>query len=113
MSIYDLTGNYGTEWRTGILVDHTSEAALAGADCILRVTYTDRAYLSPKAGGMAVPVVCGDLIEVMDSEGMRMDGRCGLRVLASAGACEGHAAEREAWVAMSEIDRRAWESARD
>jgi hypothetical protein len=110
-SIDDFSGTYGVEWNTAILVDVLDRAVAAGL--VLRtMPASGRQYLTGPQGGRALPVVCGDIIEVWTEDG-RMDGRCGLPVLAGLGACEGHAQEREAWLAMSERERDGWERLRD
>jgi hypothetical protein len=108
-TIDDFSGCYGQDWATGILVDVLDRALAAGL-VARTMPASGRVYLTGARGGRCLPVVCGDIIEIWTEDG-RMDGRCGLPIVADRGACAAHADERDAWLGMSEIDRRAWEAA--
>lgn len=53
--------------------------------------------------GRAFPVTCGDIVERWNEDGSYTD-RCG-SVADAAGACAGHAAARDAYLAMTEAER--------
>ena len=100
-------GTYGPDFdRQGVATDHVHDALDAGY--VVRVAATGRTYLAPATGGTAVPVVCGELIQVFTEDGP-MSGRCGLPVLNDDCACPGHAAQIAAWRSQSSYDEALWE----
>jgi hypothetical protein len=59
--------------------------------------------------GRVVHVLCSDVIEVSTEDGPAT-GRCGYWIdRDGAWGCPGHEAETNGWLAMSEIERLAWE----
>lgn len=116
----DFVGQYGTDTerddegyshlvgRRSVLIDHTDLFVAAGGT--IRVgKHATWAFL-PKGAG--IPVVCGDLVPVHTEDGMS-DARCGLNVVGNRGACEGHADERDYYMAQSEAERAFDERQRD
>lgn len=110
-TVYDFTGMYGQDWTQGVLVDHLDRATAAGM-VVRTMPASRRQYVTGPRGGVAFPVVCGDLVEVWTEDG-RMDGRCGLPVLAGAPACEAHAEQIAYWAAQTEAEAMAWEREND
>jgi len=76
-----LTRTYGTATAPGILLDHLDLALEAGA--VLHIT--SRWGWLTTGKGQARRVVCGDLVEWADEDGLR-DGRCGQPVIVHDGA---------------------------
>ena len=85
----DLTGTYGPDWRTGILVDH--ERLFHGRTGNLP---SGKRILVDTDGGV-YPVLCSEVVWINTEDG-RIDGRCGDFVYGTDGACPGH------WEAISE-----------
>ena len=104
-----LARGWGQDWRIGLLVDHLAEAEASGVT-IRRTAGGGLWAYAP--GRSAVRVVCGDLVWIWTEDG-RMDGRCGQPALADLGACEAHAADREAYLAQTEAEMMAWEREND
>lgn len=94
MSIDNFTGSYGPDWKTGVVVDHLGSAVEAGM--LVHTSPSGAVYVTGPKGGVAVPVVCGEII-MIDTEDGRIDGRCGLPVKADEGACPGHWAQIQAY----------------
>jgi hypothetical protein len=61
--------------------------------------------------GRAFPTTCGDFVERYSEDGPYTD-RCGALARAE-GACEGHAAQRDSWLAMTEAEKLAVEMAEE
>lgn len=102
-TLYRISGLYGRHSdRTGVLVDALPQVAAAPD---LRVVRTAHREYVVDHKGHALPVVCGDIVETVDSEGFRGDGRCGIQVAKGRGACDFHADEREAWFGLTEAER--------
>jgi hypothetical protein len=80
----------------GLLIDYADRFEAAGGRIV-----NDRWAVLPD--GLAYPILCGDLVWDYDEDG-RFDTRCGGRATHD-GACEGHAAERDAWLELSEPER--------
>jgi hypothetical protein len=94
----------GRDHRQGVCSDHMRTALeLPGTRLVEGVL---AAYVvDDAAGGVAYPVTCGDLIEIRTEDGLS-DGRCGLLATdREAYQCEGHAAERRAYMALTEAER--------
>jgi len=102
-------GNYGHDWKPGVLAEHLQAFRAAGG--VVRRSRTGSGVVWAVVGIKAYPFVCGHLIQV-DTEDGPVSGRCGLRAVRE-GACEAHAEEHASWVAMSEAERAAWERDRD
>lgn len=84
-TIEDLTGLYGPgPFTAGIISDHLH---LAEKNPALRVHVTaNRMWVVPVAGGKAVPVLCSEVIEVRDEDGVH-SGRCGAPAHPTTGVC--------------------------
>jgi hypothetical protein len=80
-------GAYGPDWITGVVTDHVGSALEAGA--LLHKAASGKTYLTGPKGGVAIPVLCGELVPVATEDGV-IDGRCGLPVLNDDLACPGH-----------------------
>lgn len=92
------TGNYGPEYRYGVLVDHTDPAVGR-----LHVTASGRqVFVTPD--GVSTPVLCGDLVMLHTEDGP-VDGRCGGYVHGMDAACPGHQAQNDYWRNLSEAER--------
>lgn len=102
----DFVGNYGPDWRRGVLTDH--EAAFEAAGGRIRTLASGRRQVAVAPDGSTVPVVCGDIVEISTEDGP-MSGRCGEDAVPGRYACEGHADARDAWMAMSPIEQAAQE----
>jgi hypothetical protein len=85
--LYDFTGNYGQEWREGVVIDHLRAAQVAG--CLVHEAPSGRRYVTGPRGGHAVPVVCGEVIQI-DTEDGPISGRCGKPLHATEWACYMH-----------------------
>lgn len=98
--------------RVGVLNDHAFRAAQLPN--VRLVTGTLATYVvDDEAGGIAYPVLCGDIIEVRTLDEIT-DGRCGaLGVDPDTLQCEGHAAERRAYMALTEAERAHMERMED
>jgi hypothetical protein len=98
-----ITGTYGRHTDlVGILVDQVPQVAAAPDTRIVR---TERRMYAVARSGRSVPIVCGDIVETIDAEGFRGDGRCGLPVERDRGACSRHAEETSAYAALTEAER--------
>lgn len=95
-SLSDVTGAYGQDWSQGVLAEHVG---LVG-NALRRVSASGRLYVYEFSAGRmasAVPVLCGELVEIWTEDG-RIDGRCGGSVYGMDGfACPGHSAQIEEW----------------
>jgi len=95
-------GTYGPDFdRPGVATDHVRLALDAGY--VVRVAASGRTYVAPASGGTAVPVVCGEIIQVWTEDGPT-SGRCGLPVLHDACACPGHAEQIAAWRSQDDYE---------
>lgn len=94
--------------RPGVLADYASRAAqLPGVR--LRIGAIAFYAIDDLAGGLAYPVLCGDIIEIRTTDEIT-DGRCGaIATDAETFQCEGHAAERRAFQALTEAEKAHWE----
>jgi hypothetical protein len=92
----------------GLLVDNIGAFEDAGG--ALRETPTGRTWAM--LGNRAYPITCGDIVQEYGEDGP-YTARCGLIVAPGKGACEGHAAQQEEWLAMSEAEKVAWEMERE
>lgn len=101
---------YGRTWRTGVLSEHEAAFTAAGGTIRPAASGSGLAW-AVLPDGSAHPVVCPDLVPVPTEDGMIV-GRCGADAVRD-GACEGHAAETEAWLAATEDERVAWERDHD
>lgn len=107
-----VTGNYGRDWKRGVLIDNLGDAESLG----LTVRYGNQmTWVVSDYDGVAVPVVCGDIIMVPqpgDDPG-EIDGRCGIPVEPGKGACEGHDAQHREWAQQTEAEIIEWERERE
>lgn len=83
----DFTGSYGPGWTIGVLTDHVGAATEAGM--LLHTAPSGKAYVTGPKGGAAVPLLCGEVIEIATEDGP-MTGRCGLPAATDAFGCPGH-----------------------
>lgn len=83
-------GSYGSQWRQGVVTDHVRHALDDGYS--VRVFKSGRTFLVPDAGGVPIPVLCGELVPIRTEDGI-LEGRCGDYVLHNDFACPGHARE--------------------
>lgn len=90
----DFAGSYGTSWLPGVLAEHVELFVQAGG--ILRPR-RDGGRWAVDETGHAVPVVCGELIQVWTEDGPQ-SGRCG-KPATDDGACVEHSAIFTAWLA--------------
>lgn len=87
-SAADYEQRYGPNWEHQVvLVDHVGDAIDAGAT--LRVPENGLREYVVMPDGRAVPVGCGDIIEIRTEDGPST-GRCGIPIAAGARACPGH-----------------------
>jgi len=94
-ALEEVTGLYGRySDREGVLIDRTDRLAptLRGP-----AAANGAAWVVEAPTGATARVLCGEIVETIDIEGFRGDGRCGLPVTWAEGACPAHAAERAAW----------------
>lgn len=104
-------GSYGHAWRVGVVSDHVAWAERVGARIVRGALATW--VVDDEASGRAYPVLCGDIVEI-DTEDGPIDGRCGLLAVDQDElACEGHAVERRAYLAMCEAERAYLEREQD
>ena len=101
-------GSYGPTYRSALVVDHTDLFVAAGG----RIHVGLHATWAMVPGWQAFPVVCGEIVRI-DTEDGPISGRCGCNVVGDLGACQGHAEERDGWLAMDESERCAWERDRE
>jgi hypothetical protein len=101
-----------SEFRQGVCADHVRAALeLPGTRGVVGTLCNY--VVDEAAGGLAYPVTCAELVEVWTEDGPT-DGRCGaLATDREFLACEGHAAERASWAALSEAERAHWEREHD
>lgn len=103
----DLVGYYGEDFTAGILAEHLH---LADPDLVRTLA---SGTLVVNVDGAAVPIVCGDVIELRTEDGP-VSGRCGLPVdPRHGGACTGHARQHDYWHSMSQLDTLIWEQRQD
>jgi hypothetical protein len=76
----DMTRTWGQATAPGILIDHAAEAVQMGAT----LHTTERWGWLTSGKGQARRVVCGDLVEWGDEDGLR-EGRCGYPVVVHEG----------------------------
>ena len=110
LTLDDFVGHYGQNPRRGVITEHLDAARFAGLK--VHTMASGRMYVTGPKGGASVPVVCSELIHI-DTEDGRQVGRCGIPVVGDQGACAGHAAERDAYLASSEMERMEWERQND
>ena len=97
LSLVDLVGRYGRYFdKVGILVDHVARAEANGFR-VHEALNGGTWVVAPD--GTTARVLCGHLVETVDSEGYRGDGRCGQNVAYDRGACFTHADERDDYLA--------------
>jgi hypothetical protein len=101
---YDVMGVYGRPgtMRQGVLVDHLH---LVDESKVRTLTSTTWVVTDD---GKGWPVLCGYLIPIVTEDGPS-DGRCGVPIDKDSGFCTNHAAERDEWLAMSELEKAHWE----
>lgn len=106
-------GGYGPAWKRGLLSEHVDLFLAAGGTLRTASSGSGRQWaLVPLGKGMeAVPVVCSELVEIYTEDG-KASSRCGAPAH-RLGACETHAEEIEAYMAMSEAERAHWERSLD
>jgi hypothetical protein len=106
--IYQVLGNYGRNWKPGVLIDDLGRAENIG----LTIRYGNQMiWVVSDDDGVAYPVVCGDIVMVPqpgDDPG-EIDGRCGIPVEPGKGACEGHDAQHAEWAQQTEAEIIEWE----
>lgn len=100
---------YGHRWVTGVITEHLEAFVAAGG--VVRQARSGSGAAWAIVGRKAYPVLCSDLIPVQTEDGT-ISGRCGILAVRH-GSCENHAAEADTWLAMAEIERKAWERDRD
>ena len=83
----EFIGRYGPDWRDGLLSEHLDLYRRAGGE-----------FRRPSHGagagwavidGLAVPVVCSELVRI-DTEDGPVSGRCGAKAYAATGTCDAH-----------------------
>jgi hypothetical protein len=102
----DLVRLYGQDNTQGVLSDHLYLFLAAGGTVRDAASGSGRQW-AVLPDGTAEAVLCSDLVWVTTEDG-REDDHCGSPAVRE-GACEGHAAEHEGWLAMTEADRLRWE----
>ena len=83
----DFVGNYGWDWTTGVLTDHLGDAEAAGM--LVHTSSRGFAFVTGPKGGKAVPVLCGEIIDMPTEDGPGT-GRCGLPAKDGELGCPGH-----------------------
>jgi len=106
LTLEDLVSGYGQDWTSGIISEHLYRVEALGGR--IHVAGTGRMWVAPAKGGVAIPVLCSEIVAVYTEDG-EISGRCGLPALVEDGACDAHQAILEDWRAQSEPEAIAWE----
>jgi hypothetical protein len=101
---------YGPDWdRRGVLAEHAHLWVRAGGTIRRLASGTEVAVTDE---GRVFPLLCGAIVWCYTEDG-RTDGRCGLPAAKGRCDCEGHSAEMDGWMDMSEGEKLAWERRTD